>query len=206
MNENNNAKEKPDNEVGDQRGLYVALLHYPVLKKDREVITTSLTPIDLHDISRTCLTYGVKEYGVINPLPTMQYLARRVTEFWHAGFGKEYNPTRWDAFRIVGVYGILDEFREKIEKENGEPPVLVATTARKWEKTIGFGELRQWLTQPGPPILLLFGSGWGLTEEFLRSCDWVLPPITGTGEYNHLSVRAAAAIILDRLVGDRNEK
>lgn len=185
--------------------LHVALMHYPVYKKNREVIRTSLTPIDLHDIARTCLTYGVKSYYVVNPLPKMQYLARRVTEFWRAGYGKEYNRTRWDAFQIVRVYATLEEIRESLEQSTGLAPVLVATTARAWEGAISYADLRRRLCLPGPPILLLLGTGWGLSQEFIRSCDLVLEPITGPGTYNHLSVRAAAAIILDRLVADRTE-
>jgi len=195
----------PNSTNAETAELHVALVHYPVYKKTRETITTSLTPIDLHDISRTCLTYGVKSYCVVNPLPTMQYLARRVTEFWHGGFGKDYNPTRWDAFRIVRVYGTLDEVREDLEKQSGNPPVTVATTARPWKQVTSYDSLRKRLRSPGPPVLLILGTGWGLTDEFIESCDAVLPPIAGPGTYNHLSVRAAAAIILDRLVVGRME-
>ena len=52
-------------------------------------------------------------------------------------------------------------------------------------------------------ILLLFGTGWGLTVEVLGQADMVLEPIRGVGDYNHLSVRAAAAVILDRLRAER---
>jgi hypothetical protein len=51
--------------------------------------------------------------------------------------------------------------------------------------------------------VLVFGTGWGLTEEVLGRADDLLEPILGTGAYNHLSVRSAAAIILDRLRGAR---
>jgi hypothetical protein len=51
------------------------------------------------------------------------------------------------------------------------------------------------------PFLLLLGTGWGLTEECFESADLILEPIAGAGQYNHLSVRSAAAIMLDRLVG-----
>ncbi len=53
------------------------------------------------------------------------------------------------------------------------------------------------------PLFLLFGTGWGLTQEVKDSSDYVLAPIEGKG-YNHLSVRSAVAIILDRLLGERN--
>jgi hypothetical protein len=46
------------------------------------------------------------------------------------------------------------------------------------------------------------GTGWGLTDEFMSSVDRVLEPIQGTAPYNHLSVRSATAIILDRLFAE----
>jgi hypothetical protein len=51
--------------------------------------------------------------------------------------------------------------------------------------------------------LLLLGTGWGLAAEVLDRVDDVLEPIAGAGPYNHLSVRAAAAIMLDRLRNGR---
>jgi hypothetical protein len=55
----------------------------------------------------------------------------------------------------------------------------------------------------GPPELLLLGTGWGLAAEVLERVDDVLEPIAGSGPYNHLSVRTAAAIVLDRLRNGR---
>jgi len=52
----------------------------------------------------------------------------------------------------------------------------------------------------GKPILLLFGTGWGLEKNIIKEADYVLDPVEGVGEYNHLPVRAAIAIILDRLI------
>jgi hypothetical protein len=51
--------------------------------------------------------------------------------------------------------------------------------------------------------LLVLGTGWGLTPEILSRGDVYLEPISGVESYNHLSVRAAAAIMLDRLRGAR---
>ena len=52
------------------------------------------------------------------------------------------------------------------------------------------------------PYLLLFGTGWGLTDEVMAMSDYILEPIRANSKYNHLSVRAAVAIILDRLFGE----
>jgi hypothetical protein len=58
----------------------------------------------------------------------------------------------------------------------------------------------------------VFGTGWGVDESFYPEVHRILVPVYGpkkrdpeTGEerrYNHLSVRAAAAIIMDRLFGE----
>jgi hypothetical protein len=42
-----------------------------------------------------------------------------------------------------------------------------------------------------------------LADGLLESADLLLEPIAAASDYNHLSVRAAAAIILDRLLGPR---
>jgi len=55
------------------------------------------------------------------------------------------------------------------------------------------------------PSLLVLGTGYGLADEMLDRCDVLLEPIRGNDEYNHLSVRAAAAIILDRLHSARSK-
>ena len=50
--------------------------------------------------------------------------------------------------------------------------------------------------------------GWGLAEEALAWADYQLEPIRAEAPsehaYNHLSVRSAVAIILDRLLGERS--
>ncbi|MBI1388642.1 MAG: RNA methyltransferase [bacterium] len=183
--------------------LYVSLLHYPVYKKDGEVITTSITPLDLHDIARSCATFGVKRYYVVNHMPTMQYLARRVAEFWLSDYGAKYNKTRTDAITNMRLVEHIEDGMEEIARECGQPPLLVATTARQQKRAIGCEAFRRRLETEDRPFLLLFGTGWGLIDSFLDRCDVILEPICGPVEYNHLSVRSAAAIMLDRLCGIR---
>ena len=55
----------------------------------------------------------------------------------------------------------------------------------------------------GKPYVLILGTAWGLAEEFISLADYVLEPIAGSTDYNHLSVRSAAAIIFDRLLGKK---
>jgi len=61
--------------------------------------------------------------------------------------------------------------------------------------------MRNMLLRETAPFLILLGTGWGLTDEILARSDYILEPIEGDSDYNHLSVRSAAAIILDRLLG-----
>ena len=45
--------------------IYVGLVHYPVYNRNEEVVATSVTNFDIHDISRTCRTYDIKKYFII---------------------------------------------------------------------------------------------------------------------------------------------
>ena len=57
------------------------------------------------------------------------------------------------------------------------------------------------ILESGKVVLVLFGTAWGLDSGVMHRADFVLDPIEGNMGYNHLSVRAASAIILDRLLG-----
>jgi Uncharacterized protein conserved in bacteria len=49
-------------------------------------------------------------------------------------------------------------------------------------------------------VLVCFGTGWGIPEDFEVNFDGFLPPIVGITDFNHLSVRSAASIVLDRII------
>jgi hypothetical protein len=51
------------------------------------------------------------------------------------------------------------------------------------------------------PLLLLLGTGWGLADSLIPSVSRILSPIDGPTTWNHLSVRSAGAVLLDRLFG-----
>ena len=183
--------------------IYLALIHYPVYDRDHKVVTTSITNMDIHDIARSARTYGVKRYFVVTPTRTLQLLARKILDHWEHGYGSTYNETRKDALSLAALADDLDGAIQQIREETGELPRLVATSARAGERRIAFAEIREKVATPGQPLLFLFGTGWGLTEAVLDRADYILEPIRGVADYNHLSVRAAAAILLDRLRGER---
>lgn len=179
--------------------LHLALLHYPVYDKHRAVVTTAVTNLDVHDIARIARTFGARAYWLCTPVAALRRLVDRIIGHWRDGPGAAYNPTRGNALAVVRLAAELDDVLAEIEREEGALPYLVATTARPGPGRLSFSSLRERVAAPGPPVLLLFGTGWGLTDEVLARCDAVLEPILGAGDYNHLPVRAAAAIILDRI-------
>lgn len=183
--------------------IYLALLHYPVYDKDHKVVTTSITNMDIHDIARSARTYGVKRFFVVTPVRTLQALAEKILDHWQHGYGSVYNETRKDALALVTLTDDLNHTIQTIQQETGERPRLVATSARAGEGRTTFAQMRRRVEEGGPPLLFILGTGWGLTEEVLEKADDILEPIRGTGAYNHLSVRSAAAILLDRLRGAR---
>jgi len=179
--------------------LYLALLHHPVLDKNGQIVTTALTNMDVHDIARSSKTYGVRRFFVVTPVRALQLLARKIMEHWETGYGSTYNLTRKEALRLVSLESDLDHVLVAVERETGARPVVVASSARSGDRRVSFADLRQRLSTGPEPFLLLLGTGWGLAPEVVQRADVILEPILGVGEYNHLSVRSAAAIILDRL-------
>lgn len=180
--------------------LYVALIHYPVINKSGEKIAAAVTNLDLHDISRAAKTYGVKQFYVVTPLTDQRELVSRIASHWMQGAGASYNPNRRESMSLVRPVDSFDAVLDSIAAVEGEVPKTVVTSAKENRGCIGFEKLKEML-KSGSPHLLLFGTAWGLSEDFVSAADYVLEPVRGSKDYNHLSVRSAAAVILDRLVG-----
>ena len=183
--------------------LYLGLVHHPIYDKRKEVVATAVTNFDIHDIARCAKTYGIGGFYVITPLESQIQLVERLISHWVEGAGWAYNPTRKDPLSLVRISRTIDEADREIAHLWDKKVDRVATGASPHPKNIGFGPFHRLLENQDRPFLLLFGTGWGLTEEVKDGADYVLAPIEGRG-YNHLSVRSAVAIILDRLLGDRD--
>lgn len=180
--------------------LSVALLHHPVYNKHRQVVTTAFTNLDIHDIARTARTYGLNRYYLVTPSAEQQQLLQRVVNHWDTGWGATYNPDRREALSIVKVAASLAAAVADLQQESGRRPVTIATGAAERPGSLSFETVRERLQQSDDQYLLLLGTGWGLTNELFDRVDCILEPIRGPGEYNHLPVRSALAIMLDRLV------
>jgi tRNA (guanine37-N1)-methyltransferase len=188
---------------------YVALMHTDVLVGDNVPGNTSVTSIDIHDIARSGATYGIKNYYVVTPLIDQQKIVSKMLHFWKEGYGQEYNPQRFDAVKSVHLKGSFDSVTQEIRQIEGKDPIIIATSAKKHsfleqEKNLiqqisYFDQSRVW--SQDRPVLFLFGTGQGLMEELISKCDFILNPVEGFSKFNHLSVRSAVAVILDRWLG-----
>ena len=180
--------------------LSVGLVHYPVLNKEGKIVTSSLTNLDMSDIARSCCTFGVDRYYIVHPVKMMRRLAKKILEHWDVGYGATYNPNRKEALSLTELVIDFDDMLIDIEKRHGMLPKVITTSAKVSDNTISFEDLRAKLRADSAPHLIVLGTGWGLADEIMDRADYRLEPIDGRGKYNHLSVRSAAAIILDRLV------
>lgn len=184
--------------------LHVALIHWPVLDRAKSVVCTNVTNFDIHDIARASRVYGVERYFIVNRMKEQLMFVGRVLDHWRVGTGSKYNPKRKTALGMVHLAETLDAVLENAEWSR--PPLVVATTARPREglETLSFRQLRQKLeTDLDQPILLVFGTGFGLHDQVFTRCHATLEAITGAAkdDYRHLSVRSAVSICLDRLLG-----
>lgn len=183
---------------------YVMLHHADVFVGRETKIPgmTSITSLDIHDIARSCKTYGVKQYFVVSPLEDQQKIAKTLLDFWHTGVGVEYNRQRHEAVKHVQLARTVDEVIASIEQNEGMKPLLVGTSARVLEHQtqISFSDQGKIWAQKRP-LLFVFGTGQGLTPEFIARCDYLLLPVGGLTEFRHLSVRSAVAVVLDRWLG-----
>jgi hypothetical protein len=182
--------------------LFLGLVHYPVYDKNKEVVASAVTNFDIHDIARCARTYGLEGFYIITPLESQVQLTERLISHWKEGYGATYNPTRKDSLSVVRITRTIDETEKEISAAWGKKVKRVATGASPHPDNVSFQDMSKRIRDPETPFLILFGTGWGLTREVKDGADYVLAPIEGRG-YNHLSVRSAVAIILDRLLGDR---
>lgn len=181
--------------------LYLGLVHYPVRNKREEVVCTSITNLDIHDISRSCKTFGVKNYFLITPLEAQHELLSRILGHWKSDKSSIYNPDRFEALSIAVASKSIEDAVQYICEREGVAPFVAVTGANFLNHDGDMKELVLKINLDETPCLLLFGTGWGLTASVIDAADYRLAPINGMAidGYNHLSVRSAVAIYLDRL-------
>lgn len=184
--------------------LYLGLVHHPIKNKLGELVTTSVTNLDIHDISRSCRTFGVKKYFIITPFMAQTELVQEILGHWEQDHANAFNPDRQDALAIARVVDSIDTAIAQITEVEGKRP-LIAVTGANFETFDGdVKELTKKMEVLNMPCFLLFGTGWGLHQLALNKAEFKLSPIISKNSdgYNHLSVRSAVAIYLDRLFGE----
>jgi hypothetical protein len=181
----------------------LALVHHPCLDKHGNIYTTSITNLDVHDIARAATTYGVQAFYVVTPVSAQRTMAEAIAKYWEEGAGRKRNPDRTTAMKIVHVVQSVEEAIHAESALLGAPPLLVVTSAKE-QGTVPCAVLRARLPSVAG-ALVLFGTGHGLATSLVDAADVVLEPLRGrpahNAGYNHLSVRSAAAIFMDRLLG-----
>ena len=182
----------------------VALVHHPVVDRDGAVITTALTNLDVHDIARSASTYGLAGYYVVTPVASQREKAAHIAAAWQEDAARDH---RADALALVRAEATLDDAIADLAARTRRPPLVVATSARDdafpgIARTTPIALLAE-AAYTGDPLLLVFGTGWGLDDRQISAVSRVLAPIRGGPAWNHLSVRSAVAIVLDRVFGRR---
>lgn len=179
------------------RRLSIALVHHPVLDAKGASGTSTLTTLDVHDLSRSARTFGCEDFFVVHPIEAQRTLAHRIIDHWTHGSSAKRIPDRKDALAVVRIVPSLDDALNA----SGDGTRLWVTAARAIGTPVSWASARAELAEEGPPVMVVFGTSWGLAPEVIDRADVLLEPIRGAGDWNHLSVRAACAIALDRLRG-----
>ena len=181
--------------------LYLGLVHYPVHNKLGQTITSSVSNLDIHDIARCCRSYGAKRYFIITPLRAQQRFLQRILDHWQDQRNRVYNPDRAEALALACWRTSWEEARQDIAGREGHQPLVVATSASLPESDGSCQDLVARLSIDKRSVFILFGTSWGLHGEVIAHSDFRLAPLGGCSAdgYNHLPVRSAVAIYLDRL-------
>lgn len=177
-------------------------MHYPTRDRVGDLVATNITNFDIHDIARACRVYGIDRYYLIHPSREQLMFVERVLDHWNVGEGSKFNPMRKTALRDVRTAENLEKAMENWGYKNARTIVTSAKSV-DGQRQFSFEGFKNELISDDLPYILVFGTGFGLTQDFIKSCYGILEPIKGNSvdDYRHLSVRSAVSICLDRLLG-----
>lgn len=188
------------------RNLSLCLLHAPVWLDEKKTGVSSLTNLDIHDIARLSRSYALDALYVVTPLRDQLQMLETVVRHWTR---EATSPGHADRRRPLGWYVLPLHCKKPwpCRRPVRQRPRVVGSSALWPAPQKGVPEeppltpptVRQWCA--AGPVMLCLGTARGLAPEALAQCDGVLRPLRYLG-YNHLSVRSAAAILTDRILGD----
>jgi hypothetical protein len=183
------------------------LLHFPISGRKGDVICTSVTNLDIHDIARSCRTYEIDHYYIVTPLIEQKAIVDQLLEYWHQPTNQQWHPDRFEALSRVQVVADFEAVKTDLNtRYSGAVLEVAMPDARPMPNQLSYHEIREkWSHEAAQGVkIVVFGTGWGVAPEFYPEVHTYLAPIYGPlakNGYNHLSVRSAVAIILDRLFG-----
>ncbi len=183
---------------------YVILAHHPVLDRHAQVVTTSVTNLDIHDIARSCATYGLAGYVPVSPIRLQREKIDRIIGIWQKEISQPGSEDRGRALNTIEVADSIESALSAIHRRHKVEPWVVATSAQPAQGAPGVGYqqlLAERISEGEAPLSIVLGTGWGHDKTVYSLSNQVLSPLEGAGDFNHLSVRSAAAVILDRLFG-----
>jgi tRNA (guanine37-N1)-methyltransferase len=163
------------------------------MDKNGAEIATAITNLDLHDLARVCLTYGINTLYIVHPNDAQLEFAKKITDHWLQGYGSEYNPIRKRAFEAITLVKDIEDVKRRTGAR------MVGTSAKRSEGCISWADAK--LLASASDVCLVFGTGWGIAPRQLQALDAVIEPIEAGSGFNHLSVRSAVSIAVDRIVG-----
>lgn len=182
---------------------YVVVMHSQIYVKDGGVVgNSSVASIDIHDIARSCATYGIKNFFIVTQLEDQFKIVNTFLSFWHSERGKNYNSSRYEAVECVIPTKSFQNVLDAIKAKENADPLIITTSAKNYAHGLKIDFSSHGLVwKHNRPVLIVFGTGQGLSNEIMDQSDFILSPVKGFTDYNHLSVRSAAAIVLDRWLG-----
>ena len=196
-------KEVPAPPPGLRCPVAVTLVHWPVYDRQGQVVTTAITNVDLHDLARISRTFGAAPCYIATPVLAQREMCARIAGHWTHGHGRATAHPRVAAIEQVRVVETLEAAVADFAALAGARPLVAVTGAGLDRDVTRFADLRARLRGDDrpPALMVVFGTGWGLTRDITDAADVRIEPIECGSGFNHLPVRAAAAIVLDRLLG-----
>jgi len=177
--------------------LDLALVHHPVKNRHGEIIAATSQEFDIMDAARLGLTYGVRRLYIVQTIPAQRAMVERLIEH---GRSSDRDVAARGSFERTALVSSVSEALSRSSAAFGVRPEVWSTSARPVGTRLSWPAARRRLAE-GVPALVLIGKAWGLAPDVFEASDMCLDAIDpGTG-FNHLSVRAAMAIIVDRLMG-----
>ena len=147
--------------------VYLAIIHYPVLDKRGDTVATSLTNLELHDVARSCMTFGVELCYIVTPLRKQTWIAEKLIEHWASGYGALYNPDRAQALTKIKIVGDIEEMMKEIRAAGN--PVVIGTSSRQGSEIVKYEELRSMDSERRQAFSSTFRHGLGVAARSDRA-------------------------------------